>query len=543
MGKKGLIRQRIQISVILFCALCCSLTIVYSTSTLPLLERSIINCILLHQSCKRQIWIFAYMYTLRAIFKLIRNHVCAYIGNTVVNDLREQAIKKLITERGRQDSAYEYTVLTNDLPVIADLLSFQTFVFAENLLILILAIYNMLKVSVSIGMIFIFGLLILLWNSWSFISQLHPVVSQIKDKTLEMTAHIKECVVLNKAIWAFDQQKSLEDSLGRDVEGIAACQREQVDIEASGRGYIDFLSRAIFVTSIAAGTFNIIHSGTDIGILVMVNTYSKTLTNVTLRMGDFIRFVVNSQESIRRYRLLTGKKKKLKISNWSASSEDQQFTLHKRPEEICFAVENLSKNGTVILQNVCIHAKKSEFVVIFGNSGAGKTALADSLAGIGEAESADLYFDGKLTRNMQQYWSITGYCPQIPLFFSTSIENNITLWKSHTDLKMLEMFCDLHFVNDLPEGYHTRISSDNPFMSGGEKQRVSLARTIALNPYVLILDDCFDAIDSVRKKEILLRLKEYGKNRIIILLTSDKSLNSFADRIYCIKGETVGETF
>ncbi len=79
--------------------MCCSTIIVYSTSNIPLLERSITNDLIQSNNCVAQILLFAVMYALRTAFKLIRNHTCAYVGNTVVNQLREYTLEKLILMR------------------------------------------------------------------------------------------------------------------------------------------------------------------------------------------------------------------------------------------------------------------------------------------------------------------------------------------------------------------------------------------------------------------------------------------------------------
>lgn len=528
--KKSLSGTRLKTAGALLFALCCSTIIVYSTSNIPLLERSITNDLIQGNNCVAQILLFAVMYALRAAFKLIRNHTCAYAGNTVVNQLREYTLEKLIEGHRRQTSTYEYTVLTNDLPVIADLLSSQTFVFTENLLILLLAVCNIWRVNAVMGVVFLCGLMALLWSSVHFAAKLQPIVSKIKDRTLEMSDCIKEIIKLNKTIWAVDLQSTQRGIFERQASDFANCQSKQVQTDALGRGRIELLSRTTFIIAIIIGTFIIIYRDADIGMLMMVNAYSKSLTNVTVKLGEIIRFGVSSKESVRRYRGL--------LTEYIGPS-DIMPARERKPHKVGYKINRLQREDETIFQDIQIDIEQGEFIVFYGNSGSGKTVLADALAGIDETADVDYFFDGIKVGSINQYWRILSYCQQQPVFFSASLENNITLWNDRVDLKMLGEFCALDFVDSLPNGYNTLVSAENPFMSGGERQRVLIARALARTPYVLILDDCLDAIDLLRKKQILERLKMSAGNRITVLFTSDISLCAYADRVYRIEDGTV----
>ena len=211
----------------------------------------------------------------------------------------------------------------------------------------------------------------------------------------------------------------------------------------------------------------------------------------------------------------------------------------RKPHKVGYKINRLQREDETIFQDIQIDIEQGEFIVFYGNSGSGKTVLADALAGIDETADVDYFFDGIKVGSINQYWRILSYCQQQSVFFSASLENNITLWNDRVDLKMLGEFCALDFVDSLPNGYNTLVSAENPFMSGGERQRVLIARALARTPYVLILDDCLDAIDLLRKKQILERLKMSAGNRITVLFTSDISLCAYADRVYRIEDGTV----
>lgn len=515
---------------LLFFAFLCSAIIVYSSSNLPVLEREIVNKIILEERCRSLIIRFACMYILRAAFKLIRNHTCAYTGNTIVNRLREQTLQNLLHQVDRDVATYEYSVLTNDLPIVAELLSSQTFVFLENILILIIAIYRIWDVSIGIGCIFIVGLSLLLCSSILFECRLQPVMSGIKDRILEITSNVEESIISAKTIWAFDLQNMRKDSFEQCTEGLAMQQNKQVELDSFWKSTIDFLSQAVFVTAIAASAISVICYGKDAGLLIMVNSYSKTLTNVTIKLGEFIRFAVDSKVSMLRYKSLVRYVKEERHSKTASRVAP--------PEKICFTAPLLSKNGNVILKDICLELQRNELVVVLGKSGEGKTILADAMAGLLENNGA-FYFDGQKIEDTICCRDLIGYCQQRSYFFTASIEDNIRLWSDCGNLKKVEKLCALDFIDDLPDKYQTIINSDAPFMSGGEGQRLALARTIMREPYVLLLDDCLDAIDQVRRKAILSGLKAFQKDKITILFTSDRTFCEYADKVYQITARTL----
>ena len=210
-------------------------------------------------------------------------------------------------------------------------------------------------------------------------------------------------------------------------------------------------------------------------------------------------------------------------------------------------VENLSKvygkgkNKVVAVDDVSFSVEKGEFVAIVGRSGGGKSTLLHLIGGVDEASNGNIFIDNTKISNLSKdkmavfrrrnIGIIYQFYNLIPIL---SVKENITL-----PLLLDNKTIDEKLLDDTIKyvGLERRVNHLPNELSGGEQQRVSIARAIITKPLLILADEPTGNLDTKRSKEIMDLLKKYNKeyNQTIILITHDLNVAKEADRIITIE--------
>lgn len=191
--------------------------------------------------------------------------------------------------------------------------------------------------------------------------------------------------------------------------------------------------------------------------------------------------------------------------------------------EISLTVSNLSlkqQNGAVILKNISFNAKKGEIIGVTGAVACGKSMLGKAL--IGEVPN-----EGNILINGNELSSLTifersellSYQGHEPELISDTIEENICLGKDKPIDNALKAVCLNEEISQMPNGISTFVGSGGTKLSGGQQSRLALARTVYNGKNILILDDPFASVDKNTEEEIFNNLREFAKDRIVIIIS------------------------
>jgi ATP-binding cassette subfamily B protein len=199
-----------------------------------------------------------------------------------------------------------------------------------------------------------------------------------------------------------------------------------------------------------------------------------------------------------------------------------------------------------ILKEVSFEVPPGKTLAIVGPSGSGKSTIARLLFRFYDVKGGSICIDGQDLRDVSQLSlrQKIGVVPQDTVLFNDTIGYNIAYGKvdaSTGDIERAAKAAQIYdFVMSLPQGFDTLVGERGLKLSGGEKQRVGIARTFLKNPSVLLLDEATSALDSETEKEILNSLKLIGKGRSVITIAHRLSTVSNADNIIVLeKGEIV----
>lgn len=194
-------------------------------------------------------------------------------------------------------------------------------------------------------------------------------------------------------------------------------------------------------------------------------------------------------------------------------------------------------NGLYVLKNINLKIKPGENIAILGATGSGKSAFVKLLPRFYEVSKGSISIDGINIRDVsfKSLRSQIGYVSQERLLFSRTIKENIAFGKRDITFKDIKYAADAsdinEFIESLPEKYDTKVGERGTTVSGGQKQRLAIARAIAIKPRILILDDATSSVDVDTEYAIQKHFKEVFKGTTVFLITQRLSSVRNADRI------------
>ncbi|MBX9634092.1 MAG: ABC transporter ATP-binding protein/permease [Magnetospirillum sp.] len=200
-----------------------------------------------------------------------------------------------------------------------------------------------------------------------------------------------------------------------------------------------------------------------------------------------------------------------------------------------------------ILSEVSLTVPAGHRVAIVGPSGAGKSTISRLLFRFYDVTSGRISIDGQDIRAVTQasLRAAIGIVPQDTVLFNDSIRYNIAYGRpgaSQDEIETAARLARIHdFVASLPEGYDTRVGERGLKLSGGEKQRVAIARTILKQPAILLFDEATSALDTHTEKEIQASLREVSKNRTTLVIAHRLSTVVDCDEIIVLDGGRIIE--
>jgi ATP-binding cassette subfamily B protein len=189
------------------------------------------------------------------------------------------------------------------------------------------------------------------------------------------------------------------------------------------------------------------------------------------------------------------------------------------------------------IDDLTLSAKPGEMIALVGPSGSGKSTLINLIIGFLRPQSGRIRIDGKDMGefDLRSYRRFISVVPQESVLFEGTVRENITYGLGSVSEKQvdgaLQAANALEFVRELPEGVDTLVGERGARISGGQKQRLAIARALIRNPRVLILDEATSALDSQSEKEIQLALETLMSSRTTFVVAHRLSTVQKADRI------------
>ena len=378
--------------------------------------------------------------------------------------------------------------------------------------------------------------------------------------------------LMNVALPKFKQMQTLVDRLNlvsreilTGIMPIRAFSRERFEEERFDKANTDLMKTQLFTnrTMVAMMPFmTLIMNGTS---LLIVWFGGKAMDLGTMQVGEMIAFITYTMQIVMSFLMLSMVAVMLPRAGVAADRIDEVI---KTPATIHdpAAPKALPQNGTKgvvafndvsfrypgsdedALEHISFTAKPGETTAIIGSTGCGKSTLLNLIPRFYDVSEGSVTIDGVDVRDLPQaqLHDQLGYVPQKGVLFSGTIASNLKFGGDHiTDAdarEAAEIAQATEFITAKPEGYESTIAQGGSNVSGGQKQRLSIARAIAKHPQIYLFDDSFSALDY--KTDVALRraLKEKTGNATVIIVAQRISTVLHANQILVLdEGRIVGK--
>lgn len=276
---------------------------------------------------------------------------------------------------------------------------------------------------------------------------------------------------------------------------------------------------AALVAILWRATQGVVAGQLTLGDLVMINAFMIQLYIPLNFLGVLYREIKQSLVDLDRMFTLMDKEREVADAPGAAALQ-----LVGEPAVRFAGVSFAYDPARPILQDVSFDIPAGKTVAVVGPSGSGKSTLARLLFRFYDIQSGSITLDGQDLRAVTQdsLRRAIGIVPQDTVLFNDTVEYNIAYGRpgaSHDEVVAVARAARIHdFIAATPQGYATRVGERGLKLSGGEKQRVAIARTLLKNPPVLIFDEATSALDSANERAIQAELAQVARNKTTLLI-------------------------
>jgi ABC-type multidrug transport system fused ATPase/permease subunit len=436
----------------------------------------------------------------------------------------ENNSSSLIRNINVETNLFSFGVIGNLIDIISQfiiIISFCTF----------LIIFNTYSLFV-IFFIATFGALIVWFNynnfkKWGEIRQFHT--SKLIQKLNEIFGNIKEIIIHQKKDFFIKQtkfhiEKTADSTAKRDIYlGLSAPT-------------IEFLSILVFFT---LSIFLIKFTNTKFEeILILLGVFGFAALKLLPNSINLVKSIQMLRFNAPCTELLFSELKKDEKNSNSSKKKNNKI------KKISFSNISFSypKNKNKIFNNINFEIKSFDKVAIVGKTGIGKSSLINLLSGLLEPTSGEILINDK-KNSISIFYSQIAYVSQNVYLADDSIYSNITFSDNQNDKKRVEKILEIldlsDLINSLEKGLNTVIGEKGSKISGGQVQRIGIARALFKNPSILFLDEATSSLDEQTEIKILNNIFKIMKNKIVIFSTHRKSVTKYCNRIIEINKNNV----
>ena len=470
-------------------------------------------------------------------------YVSSKVSTLFSRDLRKKVVEKIISletaDLNNFSSASLITRCTNDITQIS---SVVTMILSIVLFAPILGIGAITKVTGSpISWIIVLAVslvLLLIFISFMLVSPKFKKFQELLDKVNLVS---RESLTGLLVIRAFANKKFEEDKFDKANTELAN-NGLYIDIVWSlSLPTLTFIMNAVAILIIWVGAYKVSSFSMQVGDLIAFITYTMQIISSFLMMSMSLIMIPRSFVSVRRINeifktnsTIVDKEKTKKITG----VDTLEF------KGVYFRYNNATED---VLRDINFTAKKGTTTAFIGSTGSGKSTLINLIPRLFEVTSGSILINGVNIKDVKvsDLRSHIGYVPQKGKLFKGTIMSNLTFAQKKKDVKLIEKACNIseamEIVNENEKLFDREISEGGSNVSGGQKQRLSIARALAKDPDILIFDDAFSALDFKTDKKFRENLKSISKDKMIFVVAQRISSVINADNIIVLNnGEIVG---
>ena len=467
-----------------------------------------------------------------------RDYLAAYVGAGIIRDIRTQLFAHLqrlsLRFHGTHQTGEIMSRILSDVGRLQDLLTVTLLMFFTNVLLLAGILTYLLYTNWLLTLVAVIPVPLTAFASNRSGRRLNRLMAAVQEKMAELSARLQETLLGIKTIKAYGQ----EDREGRRMEALHN-RINPLLVKASvtnslGVNLVQFISMTGPIVVLAWGVFLVATDSMKLGELIAFYILLTYLHSPIRGLAETNMQVQSAMASAKRiFEYLDAQPEIVESSTpVSITSVCGEYRLND--------VSFVYPDNDFRIENLTLAVGAKEKVALVGASGAGKTTIINLLMRFFDPQSGAVLLDGVDLRELstESLRRHVVLVEQDPLLFRMSIRDNIVYGcpeATQDDVEAAARVANIHdFVSSLPRGYETEVGERGVTVSGGERQRLCLARAILRNPSVLILDEATSALDSNSEQLIQQALKTICADKTAIIIAHRLSTIRDVDRVVAI---------
>jgi subfamily B ATP-binding cassette protein MsbA len=521
-------------------AMLCMVTAGALQSSLALLVKPILDDIFLGKNPQALRWMplaVIGIFGLKGVCNYGQTILMSFIGLRIVADLRnrlyEQIQKQSLAFFTRHPTGILMSRITNDVISIQSASSEAVTSLIKDTVTLISLICVIFYTDWKLAIIAMIVFPLTIYPISQFGKRMRKVTTSTQITMGTLSSLLQETISGTRIVKAFCMEKYENKRFAAENDRLFKLNMKTVSINAISSPLMEFLGGIGIAAIIFYGGYNVVQGNSTPG------TFFSFLTAL-LMLYEPVKRLTNVNNTIQQG--IAGADRVFTIIDLVPDIGDKQNSISLPPITRGIEIENVTfcYERTPVLRNINLSIRAGEVVAFVGMSGGGKTSLVNLIPRFYDVTNGRIRIDGHDIRevSLQSLRSQIAIVTQQTILFNDTVRNNIAygdINRTENDIINAARAANAHnFIMKLPQGYDTNIGELGTKLSGGEKQRISIARALLKNAPILILDEATSSLDTEAEIEVQEALDNLMKGRTTLIIAHRLSTIRNADRIVAL---------
>ena len=474
--------------------------------------------------------LFATNFTKKNRKLLIRN-----LESLTVDQVNDFGVASLVTRMGNDNNNAQRLIVA----------FFQ--MILPSPIMAVISIFMTIKLSPTLALIPLFTILVFALAIVLTLFKSLPYILKVQKKLDRMTLVLRERFIGAKIIRAFDNSKKERDKFN-DVAQEYTDNYIIINKKFALLSPMAFALMSIVITLIIFfGAMKVLNNTLEIGSITAIVEYSLTTIAALIMSSMVLVQMPKAVVSIERIEEVLNVTSEIKDKEELKDNSYYEDILKQNPisltfDNVCFRYKGAEKQ---ILKNISFSVKAGERFAIVGATGSGKSTIAKVLLRLNDIESGRILINGvnALDLPLNCLRNQISYTPQKAYIFSGKIKDNFRFTnKDMTDeemIKIAKIAQSYDFIDSLPDKFDSFVAQGGINFSGGQKQRLSIARALSKDANIYLFDDSFSALDYATDAKLRKELKTFLKDKITIIIAQRLNTIADADKIIVLKDSEI----
>ena len=474
--------------------------------------------------------LFATNFTKKNRKLLIRN-----LESLTVDQINDFGVASLVTRMGNDNNNAQRLIVA----------FFQ--MILPSPIMAVISIFMTIKLSPTLALIPLFTILIFAFAIVLTLFKSLPYILKVQKKLDRMTLVLRERFIGAKIIRAFDNSKKERDKFN-DVAQEYTDNYIIINKKFALLSPMAFALMSVVITLIIFfGAMKVLNNTLEIGSITAIVEYSLTTIAALIMSSMVLVQMPKAVVSIERIEEVLNVTSEIKDKEELKDNSYYEDILKQNPisltfDNVCFRYKGAEKQ---ILKNISFSVKAGERFAIVGATGSGKSTIAKVLLRLNDIENGRILINGvnALDLPLNCLRNQISYTPQKAYIFSGKIKDNFRFTnKNMTDeemIKIAKIAQSYDFIDSLPDKFDSFVAQGGINFSGGQKQRLSIARALSKDANIYLFDDSFSALDYATDAKLRKELKTFLKDKITIIIAQRLNTIADADKIIVLKDSEI----